>query len=337
MGNAVGGSVWRTEAGCPVTAGSATPIADRPVARQIRLRCVDFHAEIRSDDPSVLECLRSNFSAMLCGPGPADLVYHIEGDAGRPAGPRVDGEPSYSAREGAARLEGRNGLRITRLDSAFDAPVRDLGDLIYLLESDLVVQAQLRRPDLLFLHAAVLELGGRAYALVGRSGAGKSTTCWGLLRHGFRYLSDEMAPVAVESASVLAYPHALCMKRDPPPEYAVPQSAMRTPRGIHVALPPGAVHPTAEPLSLGAIFLVEYDPRARAPWLGPVSPGEATARLYPQVLNALAHGRDGLEAAAALARAVPAFLLRSAALGETCRAVRECVDALDPGPASDPS
>ena len=52
--------------------------------------------------------------------------------------------------------------------------------------------------------------------VLGKTGAGKSTTAWGLLHHGFSYLSDELAPIDLETLEVLPYRHALCLKRRPP-------------------------------------------------------------------------------------------------------------------------
>src|SRR2546428_182840 len=95
------------------------------------------------------------------------------------------------------------------------------GDLLFLLEKDLVVELQRKRPDLLFLHSAALDWRGKACLLAGESGAGKSTTAWALLHHDFRYLSDELSPIDVDTLQVHAYPHALCLKEPPAAPYAL--------------------------------------------------------------------------------------------------------------------
>lgn len=274
------------------------------MSKPISFACVGLHVQVRCAETPVTEALSLNFEAMLSDAVAADLVYEVHREAG-------------------------TSLRIVRVGSRFEAPARDVGEVIYLLESDLVVQAQLRRRDLLFLHAAVLSHEGRAYLFPGRSGAGKSTTCWGLLQHGFGYLSDELAPVVMASAGVLPYPHGICMKREPPAGYALPDTALRTSRGFHVVPLPAIGHATEDPVPLGGIFLLEYDADAPEPSLSPVSTGEAAARLYPNILNALAHRKDGLEAAAALAAMAPAFRLESAELAQTCRAVVGCVETLE--------
>ena len=273
-------------------------------AGALHIECVHRHVEIRCAARSTLDVLRKNFAAMERPPARPHIVYEVE------AG------------------EGREGLRVYRVGSGFDARASDAGALIYMLESDLVVELQLLRPDLVFLHAAALRRGGRAYLLVGRSGAGKSTTCWGLLRHGFGYFSDEMVPVAATSGAVLGYPHALCMKREPPAGFEAPAEAMRTSRGIHIPLSGGGVQPVDQPLPLGGIFVVSFDPMAKEASTRPIGRAETAARIYPQILNALAHPGDGLAAAAAIAAAAPGYELDAARLADTCQAVERCIDSM---------
>src|SRR4051794_22538000 len=59
----------------------------------------------------------------------------------------------------------------------------DDGEFLYKFDKDLTIETQKLRSDLYFLHAAVLQLEGRALALIAPSGHGKSTTTWGLLHH----------------------------------------------------------------------------------------------------------------------------------------------------------
>jgi DNA-binding transcriptional LysR family regulator len=198
----------------------------------------------------------------------------------------------------------------------------DDSDLLSLVDGELVVELQRQRPDLFFLHSAVLvEIEqGRAALLVAQAGGGKSTTAWALLHHGFAYASDELAPVELPGLLVHPFPRALCLKDDPPASYPLPAGAMRTERTIHVpeALLPAPLHRQAAPLH--AVFLVRRG--AGAPSRRRLSAAEAGARLYPHALNALAHAESGLDAVLQIASAVPCFELTVGDLPPACELVK---------------
>lgn len=233
-------------------------------------------------------------------PGPPDLDYRVE-ELG----------------------DGR--IRITQRGSKFDRTVADDGGLLLALEGDLVVQLQLLQSRRLFMHAAVVERSNAAHLLVGRSGAGKSTLCWGLLHSGFGYVSDELAPVDPETLHVAPYPHALCMKRRPPASHPLSNDVLVTSRGFHVPVTSMPQCSLGRDLPVRTILLVDYDPVRASAQLSPVDPAEAATRLYPNILNALAHEKAGLAAAARIAAHTRTFLLASAELDQTCELVAEAI------------
>ena len=200
-------------------------------------------------------------------------------------------------------------------------PAADLGELVFQLEKAIIVAVQRCRPDLLFLHAAALERDRAVWLFVGASGSGKSTTAWGLLHHGFSYLSDELAPVDLDTLEVLAYPHALCLKRRPPPSYPLPAEAIDLGRTIHV---PARSLPSAfrlDACALRAVVFVSHDARVRDPALHRVGTAEAAARLYVSTLNALAHSGRGLDAVIRVAGRASCFVLQAGDLGRTCKLI----------------
>ena len=229
-------------------------------------------------------------------------------------------------RSGALRYEvvgprpGSAGYVIRR-DGQFAGCALDEAELLWLLDGDLAVEIQTRRCDLYFVHAAVLEWGGRAFMLVAESGAGKSVTAWAMLHESFGYLSDEVAPVDLDGITVHPYPRALCLKDDPG-SHAVPAGASRTATSIHVSTSDLPARVWLEPLGLAGMFFLHYEPRAPAPSLRPISPGEGAARLYANTLNALAHPGSGLEAAIRIAAACPCFSVTSAELRATAALLR---------------
>jgi hypothetical protein len=183
--------------------------------------------------------------------------------------------------------------------------------------------------ELLFLHAAALEHGGRAWLLAGDSGNGKSTTTWGLLHHGFGYLSDELSAIDLSTLKVRAYPHALCMKRRPPERYPLPADVLDLCETIHVPVRALPAPVFAQPCTPAAVLLVHYRADLGAPSLRLMSHAEAGARLYAVTLNALAHPGHGLDAAILLAGRVPCYALESAELQATCELVGRLVATPD--------
>jgi hypothetical protein len=251
-------------------------------------------------DPQVRALLLASYGAFRVRPGrtlrPPDLDLEIEADLG-------------------------GKYRLVRAGQPTLRPAADLGDLMYLVDGELVVGLQKLRTDLYFLHAAALELGGRISLLVAESGGGKSTLAWALAHHGFRFASDELAPIEPAGLKVHPYPRALALKDDPPDSYPLPRTAMRTSRSAHIALPDLPGGRVRRPLPLGAIFFLRR--RGRPPSARALGAAEAAARLYVSALNPLAHAAHGLDAAVRIAGAARRFELEAGDLAATARLVRQ--------------
>jgi hypothetical protein len=236
----------------------------------------------------------------------------------------VDAAPSR-IRFTVARARGR---LLLQCEGEPDRLAAGEDELLDMLDELIAVQLQRRRSDLFFVHSAVLELGGRAVLLVAPSGVGKSTTTWALSHHGFRYVTDELAPIEPASLRVHPFLRAPRLKVAPPDGYPLPAAARRTGRAIHLALEdlPGGL--CRDPLPIGAVVFLHRPPAASTPSIRPVSGAEAAARLVANALNPLAHCGDGLDPAVAIARGVPCFSLRVADLPSTCRLLRTTVAGL---------
>ncbi len=204
-------------------------------------------------------------------------------------------------------------------------------DLLYDLEKDVIFEVQHLRSELYFLHSAVIAWQGRASLFVAESGGGKSTTAWALLHHGYDYLSDEVAPIALDTLHVLPYPRALGLKRSPPEPYVLPAETMHLSWSLHIptnALP-GRVAVDACPLD--AIFLMQHDPAAREPSLQLITAAEAAARLFVHALNTLAHPNMGLDAVLRIASHTRCYALTTARLPETCELIGSVLKKKQPG------
>ncbi len=275
--------------------------------QSLRFLILGQHVRVECCDAELRRGLIVNFGAMAAANDrtPPDLDYRIS--SGTTPG-------AFSLiREGQTACEGSNP-----------------GDLLFLLEKDVTVELQKRRSDLFFLHAAAIAWRGWACLLAAESGSGKSTTTWGLLHHGFHYLSDELSPIDLHSMRVFPYPHALCLKQPPAAAYRLPAGALDLGGTISI---PARTLPSATvsgPRPLGAVFLVTHRPDLSAPNMRVVAPAEASARLYVTALNALAHPNRGLDAVIRISEAVPCFAVSSAELSATCALIGSTVERVIP-------
>src|SRR5262245_48878322 len=137
-------------------------------ANTLQVEAAGRVARIRCPDAGLRGTLDAVYAPMRRRADHADIEYAVE------------------AAEAGFIVRGPAGLFTT---------VAGSGAVLPLIDEQLAIGFQRLRPELLFLHAAVLAAGERAFLLVAPSGGGKSTTTWALTHHGFGYLSDELAPV----------------------------------------------------------------------------------------------------------------------------------------------
>ncbi|WP_431800734.1 HPr kinase/phosphorylase [Halobacillus andaensis] len=64
----------------------------------------------------------------------------------------------------------------------------------------------LMQRNILPLHGSAIEIDGKAFAIVGHSGAGKSTTASAFLSRGFQLVSDDVIPVTLENGIPMVTP-----------------------------------------------------------------------------------------------------------------------------------
>ncbi len=123
--------------------------------------------------------------------------------------------------------------------------------------------AILRLRGQLVLHAAVVEIGGRAVAFVGRKYSGKSTHAAVFVQRGFRALADDMAVLTAEPDGFHVAPgYAMLRLRSGTRERVMPDgsAALRkvyTHGDSHYAALGGGFADTSLPL--GAIYVLDRD------------------------------------------------------------------------------
>ena len=244
----------------------------------------------------------------------AALVSAVFGAMQVPAAAEAEVDCRYVVER---RVEG--GFRVGASDGRTALP-DDTDDLVYFLDKELTIALQYQRPDLFFVHAGVVALDHRAIMVSAPSGTGKSTLTLVLLESGFNYLSDELAPIDVPRRLVHPYPHALCLKSLPPPPYRLPAGTIETGERFHVPVEALPVMTQRAPLELSTLLFLRRVPGGGGACT-PITAADAAARLMENALNPLAHPASGLDAAIALARALPCYLLEMSELKVACDAV----------------
>jgi hypothetical protein len=213
--------------------------------------------------------------------------------------------------------------------SAGDQPLVALFDAIVV-----GVIAGLSRAGILAIHAGVVALDGRAILVSGRSGRGKTTLVLALLRRGLDLLSDELALVAPDNRTVLAYPRGLHVRPSaldlfPELGFLAAIEPYELGGGSEWAVGPDAIQRAFGTLvpdmaRVSAVVLLDGDPVADAmPELSPVPSAIGTMELL-RGTPAAAWDFDGVLARLpAIVGDVPCAKIRSARLEATVDAVLE--------------
>jgi len=200
-------------------------------------------------------------------------------------------------------------------------------DFIYFFEKDLTIELQKLRTDLYFLHSAALRLNDKTILIIGHSGAGKSTTTWALTHHDFEYFSDELSPIDLNTMQVTGYPHAICVKQDPPAPFLLPDETLVTNRTKHIpveCLSGGVADGTAK---ITHIFFVHYKAEQNEVVIQPISPALASAKVYANALNQLCHEDSGLPAATKIAQACDSYSLEFNDVEQACLEIRKLIES----------
>ncbi|CAG9620752.1 HPr kinase/phosphorylase [Sutcliffiella rhizosphaerae] len=92
-------------------------------------------------------------------------------------------------------IKNGNEIIVSEAEGAKEDQIR-----LYLLGT--CMGAILMQRKILPLHGSAIAINGKAYAIVGDSGAGKSTTASALLQKGCRLISDDVIPITINQAGI---------------------------------------------------------------------------------------------------------------------------------------
>jgi hypothetical protein len=158
------------------------------------------------------------------------------------------------------------------------------------------------RTDLMWVHAGGAERDGKAILFAGPSGNGKSTMVTLLCERGWRFLSDDIAPIRMNADEVLPFPQAP-RRRIHPGETLAPENI-----GIllreSIAIDPVQIQRAATPIG-GIVFPVFQEGAVAG--MERVAAGDAALKLIRDCTNFADHKAAAVSRAVELARTIPVY------------------------------
>ena len=179
----------------------------------------------------------------------------------------------------------------------------------------------------LTIHAAVIEKDGRAAVLPAPPGSGKSTLCAGLVQHGWRLLSDELALLDMQSGLVRGMARPVNLKNASidilhrfAPEAVMTPPVPDTLKGtVSLMRPPSeSVRRVREPALPAWVVLPKYV-SGTASILEPESRARTFLLLAEQSFNYDVHGLRGFEAVSELMDRCKCLRFTYSDLGDAAR------------------
>lgn len=166
------------------------------------------------------------------------------------------------------------------------------------------------------LHASAVALGGRGLALLGPSGAGKTTLAAHLVARGARLVTDDVLAVTATGGAVVGHRGGAVARIDATAVRAMTAGERAALGSVEVRGAKWHVRPPPGPrrVVLGALYLLVPVPDGASVAIAPVDPVDPRVLLgsaFLPYLDAPERLRRQLDATAALGAAVPLFTVRA--------------------------
>ena len=211
---------------------------------------------------------------------------------------------------GRYRIAGGREIVVERAEGGSERNLR-----LYLLGS--AIGALLHQRGLLPLHANAIEIGGRAFAFSGHSGAGKSTMAAWFHDRGHRILTDDVCVIATTpEGRALAYPGLPRLRLWREAVEATGRTAEEYDRsfdGMDKYDVPTRIEERRDPLPLGGVYLLRRaEEGAQAGRVERITGAGAVETLISNTyrgayLKTIGRTGDHFHACLKIARAVPVF------------------------------
>lgn len=170
------------------------------------------------------------------------------------------------------------------------------------IKQEVLLQFILARQDLMWIHAGAVEAGQKALLIAGPSGNGKSTMVTLLSERGWKFLSDDIAPIRMDANEVLPFPQT--PRRRIHPRRELPPEAIGVLDRETVLIDPQRIQRRA--VAIGAIVFPAYRGGA-ASELQRVTAGEAALKLIRDCTNFADHKAAAVARAVEMARTIPIY------------------------------
>ncbi|MEE9296366.1 MAG: hypothetical protein V3W34_15585 [Phycisphaerae bacterium] len=198
-------------------------------------------------------------------------------------------------------------------------------------------QIMLYLPRYYEIHAGVVEYQGQGVIFPAVPGSGKSTLTAGMLRRGWRYLSDEFALIDPETLELHPYPKAVCLKEG---SFGVLETLglQRRERSAYLKGKKGLVTFVRPeefgPLAVGSRCPIRHivfcrHEAGRRPTLQPMSPADAVLRLTRLSFNFQKFRTRGIEILTSVVRQARCYELVTGPIDESCDLVARAVHGDD--------
>lgn len=170
------------------------------------------------------------------------------------------------------------------------------------IKQEVLLQFILARQDLMWIHAGAVQAGEKALLFAGPSGNGKSTMVTALSERGWKFLSDDIAPIRMDANEVLPFPQT--PRRRIHPRRELPLEAIGILDREAVLIEPERIQRRA--VAIGAIIFPVYRGGASAE-LERVAAGEAAFKLIRDCTNFADHKAAAVGRAVEMARTIPIY------------------------------
>ena len=233
---------------------------------------------ISSDVSDVVRLLRARYSHML---------------ASRPS--KAIGNIRISDHDSGCRITSNDLFLVDAAKSVF---------VVDFIAEQVLLQFMKARKELLWLHAAGVERSGKALIICGGSGRGKSTVSTILCESGWRFMSDDVIALRMQSEEALPFLQTPARRTYPGRNLLAEEMGILTKEEVDVS--PESLRRTPAPIA--AVIFPTFDPEA-TPQLIPVSRGDAALKILGDTRNIVDHQERAVSRVAGLVRQIQSYSL----------------------------